>query len=31
MDSTTLRLICGILAVLFGAVIFMRRRGSHAD
>jgi hypothetical protein len=26
MDSSTLRLICGALAVLFGVVIFMRRR-----
>ena len=26
MDSTTVRLICGVLAVLFGMVIFMRRR-----
>jgi hypothetical protein len=31
MDSTTLRLICGILAVVFGAVIFMRRRGRQVD
>jgi hypothetical protein len=26
MDSTTIRLVCGILAVAFGGVIFMRRR-----
>jgi hypothetical protein len=26
MDSTTVRLICGALALAFGAVIFMRRR-----
>jgi hypothetical protein len=26
MDSTTVRLACGLLAVVFGAVIFMRRR-----
>jgi hypothetical protein len=26
MDSTTIRLLCAVLAVLFGAVIFMRRR-----
>ena len=26
MDSTTIRLIAGLIAVLFGAVIFMRRR-----
>jgi hypothetical protein len=31
MDSTTLRLIAGILAVLFGVVIFLRRRGRNAD
>jgi len=31
MDSTTLRLVCALLAVLFGAVIFMRRRGRKAD
>jgi hypothetical protein len=31
MDSTTLRLICGVIAVLFGVVIFMRRRGRQAD
>jgi hypothetical protein len=26
MDSTTVRLICALLAAAFGAVIFMRRR-----
>jgi hypothetical protein len=26
MDSTTIRLVCALLAVVFGAVIFMRRR-----
>jgi hypothetical protein len=31
MDSTTLRLIAGVVAVLFGVVIFMRRRGRQAD
>ena len=31
MDTTTLRLICGALAVLFGIVMFMRRRGRKAD
>ena len=31
MDSTTLRLICGVIAVLFGVVIFMRRRSRNAD
>ena len=31
MDSTTVRLIAGILAVLFGVVIFMRRRSRKTD
>jgi|NGEPerStandDraft_6_1074524.scaffolds.fasta_scaffold34180_3 hypothetical protein len=31
MDTTTLRLICGALAVLFGVVMFLRRRGRKAD
>ena len=31
MDSGTLRLVCGVLAVLFGVVIFMRRRSGKAD
>jgi len=31
MDSTTLRLVCAMLAVLFGVVIFMRRRSRKAD
>jgi len=31
MDSGTLRLVCAVLAVLFGVVIFMRRRNSKAD
>jgi len=26
MDPTTIRLVCAVLAVVFGAVIFMRRR-----
>jgi hypothetical protein len=26
MDPTTIRLVCAVLAVAFGAVIFMRRR-----
>ena len=29
MDSTTVRLIAGVIAVLFGVVIFMRRRSSR--
>ena len=28
MDSTTVRLIAGVIAVLFGVVIFMRRRST---
>lgn len=31
MDSTTVRLICGLIAALFGVVIFMRRRNRNAD
>lgn len=31
MDANTLRLACGVLVVLFGVVIFMRRRGRKAD
>ncbi len=31
MDSSIMRLICGALAVLFGVVIFMRRRSRNAD
>lgn len=31
MDSTMLRVICGVIAVLFGVVIFMRRRSSKAE
>jgi hypothetical protein len=31
MDSTTLRLICAVLAVVFGVVIFLRRRSSKAE
>jgi len=30
MDSTTMRLIAGVIAVLFDVVIFMRRR-KNAD
>lgn len=30
MDSMTVRLVCAVIAVLFGAVIFMRRR-SHKE
>lgn len=28
MDATTLRIVCGALVVIFGALIFFRRRGS---
>jgi LPXTG-motif cell wall-anchored protein len=31
MDSTTIRLIAGVIAILFGALIFMRRRNRNAD
>jgi len=31
MDATTVRLICGALAVVFGVMIFMRRRSSKAE
>ena len=31
MDSSTLRLVCAVLAILFGVVIFMRRRGHKAE
>ena len=31
MDSTAIRIICGVLAVLFGVVIFMRRRSTKAE
>ncbi len=31
MDSTTMRLIAGVIAALFGVLIFMRRRNRNAD
>ncbi len=31
MDSTTIRLIAGVLAAVFGVLIFMRRRNRNAD
>ena len=31
MDSTTMRLIAGVIAVVFGVLIFMRRRSRNAD
>lgn len=29
MDSTMIRVVCGGLAILFGAVLYMRRRRSQ--
>jgi LPXTG-motif cell wall-anchored protein len=31
MDSTTIRLIAGVIAAVFGVLIFMRRRNRNAD
>jgi hypothetical protein len=31
MDPTVIRIICAALVVVFGAVIFMRRRGHKAE
>ena len=31
MDSTSVRLICAILVVVFGAVIVMRRKSHKAE
>ena len=31
MDPTTLRIVCGILAVVLLALIMMRRKGKQAD
>jgi hypothetical protein len=31
MDSTTVRLLCAVLAVAFGAVIVMRRKSHKAE
>jgi hypothetical protein len=31
MDGTTLRIVCVILAVVFGALIFFRRRSRNAE
>ena len=28
MDGTTIRLACGALALVFGVLVFMRRRGN---
>ncbi len=29
MDGTTLRIVCAVVAVIFGVVIFLRRRSSR--
>ena len=31
MDPTTIRLIAGVIAAVFGVLIFMRRRNRNAD
>jgi hypothetical protein len=31
MDGSTLRIVCGVLVVVFAALIFFRRRGSKAE
>lgn len=31
MDSSTMRVVCGLLAVLFGAVLFLRRKSRKAE
>lgn len=31
MDSSVIRIICAVAALLFGAVIVLRRRGHKAD
>jgi hypothetical protein len=31
MDPTTLRLVAGVIALVFGVLIFMRRRSKNAD
>jgi hypothetical protein len=31
MDSGTLRLVCAALALLFGAVLFLRRKSRKAE
>jgi hypothetical protein len=31
MESTTVRVICGIIAVVLGVLLFMRRRSRNAD
>lgn len=29
MDSTLIRVVCGVLALVFGGLIYMRRRGTE--
>lgn len=31
MDPSTMRIVCAILAVVFGGVLFLRRKGRKAD
>jgi hypothetical protein len=31
MDSTAVRILCAVLAILFGAVIVMRRKSSKTE
>ena len=31
MDSGMIRIVCAVLAVLFGGVLFMRRRGRKVE
>jgi hypothetical protein len=31
MDGTTLRIVCAVIAVVFGVVIFFRRRSRNAE
>jgi len=31
MDSTMIRLVCAALAVVFGAVLFLRRKGKQTE
>jgi hypothetical protein len=31
MDPTVFRIICAVLAVVFGVLIFMRRRNRHTE
>ena len=31
MDGTTIRIVCAVVAVVFGIVIFLRRRSRNAE